>query len=472
MRTTISLPLFLLALCVLRDNAAAQSASSIQFDGKGTQVSIGNSPLFAITDALTLEAWVKVDPAQTCPYPRIINKFNHVENRGYNLIVNNGRLFMEVRAVNGKKWYATGRAINDGAWHHVAGTFSGTAIRVYVDGILDAEATFAPTTIALSRNDLRIGFDGGSERSPFKGAIDEVRIWNVAKSTEEIQAHSGQCLSGQELGLVGYWRFDEGSGTSTADLTGHGNNGTLLNGAAWMADGHVCSGKGSDAPKAVPSIGTTERSASPAVPKGTIRSLSEKGIFPVLFPDGHWEGAAYAWSGIGDAETYGGHIAIDTIIRFKHEGREKAAVVISQYTLEEGKRQTWSGYLNGLSCAVLAKSGEGSWETTAFKKGIMAIGADPEAMRPKVGQAGKDEFILRVASYIILGQGGEESGFEPVEQVDVAYMNVKDLERVLSTTIDERATFLPSEKAWYDVEVQTPKGKKRKVLSVAKRVYE
>jgi hypothetical protein len=532
MRYALHLSILLHACSLFSSRAHAQSTTAILFDGQGTQVTIGKSALFNITGALTLEAWVKVDPQQTCPYPRIINKFNHVENKGYNLIVNNGRLYLEVRDVNGKLRGAAGGPINDGMWHHVAGTFTNTTMRVYKDGALDAETTFAPTAIAVSGNDLRIGFDGGSERSPFKGAIDEVRIWNVARSAEEIRANKGLCLGGREQGLVGYWRFDEGSGTTMRDQTGRGNDGVLAGGGAWVASGFSCASVEAvvDAAKEIASLfkgkkghaagdgagakepatpvietkqaapaqpqanspadgvvpATTSTPSQPtgsAVAKAAIRSLDEKSILPVLFPEGRFEAKAFAWTGepgsgayggqMAESSESGGHIAIDTIIRFRQEGTEKAAVVMSHYTLENGRRQMSPDHFNGLSCAVMARAADGSWEPSVVKRGIMDISSFPVHLSPRVQQIGKDNFVLQATSvlYIVPTPSGD-----PIE--DEAYMNVKDLERVFSRSLGERVVFLPSDKAWYDVDFQgydmetyEEKAKVRMVWSEAAKKY-
>jgi hypothetical protein len=68
----------------------------------------------------------------------------------------------------------------------------------------------------------------------FRGDIGEVRIWNVARTSEEIRANMFRRLAGTEPGLVCCWRFDEGTGALAGDASGHGNAGTLVHGAAWV----------------------------------------------------------------------------------------------------------------------------------------------------------------------------------------------------------------------------------------------
>ena len=78
--------------------------------------------------------------------------------------------------------------------------------------------------IISNDNHLFIGYNTYRQEY-FNGIIDEVRIWNVARTAEQIQANINTTLTGQEEGLVGYWNFDDGT---AKDLSGNGNDGTLF----------------------------------------------------------------------------------------------------------------------------------------------------------------------------------------------------------------------------------------------------
>ena len=94
-------------------------------------------------------------------------------------------------------------------------------------------------------------FETDPSYTPFKGAIDEVRIWNVARTDADIQHDYERILQGNETGLVGYWRFEETEGEvykNTADRTNDGianlaatlnidSNAGLPNGA--ISDSHT-----------------------------------------------------------------------------------------------------------------------------------------------------------------------------------------------------------------------------------------
>jgi Concanavalin A-like lectin/glucanases superfamily len=116
-----------------------------------------------------------------------------------------------------------------GSWHHVAFVYdpssdAGPASTLYVDGAVSATG---PTTTD-NRTPLSswIGsFDGLSEF--YAGDIDELRIWNVARSVDEIQQEMNGEVSPDAPGLVAYFDCDAIYGTRVLDMSGNGNDMTL-----------------------------------------------------------------------------------------------------------------------------------------------------------------------------------------------------------------------------------------------------
>jgi len=112
-----------------------------------------------------------------------------------------------------------------GAWHHIAAVSSkaGNYSKLYVNGVLvgqmTSSASFTPYPAALEVP--RAG------PQPFLGTIDEFRVWNRERTPTEIAANYQRSLSGNEPGLLAYWNFNEGSGASVIDRSGHNHTGTL-----------------------------------------------------------------------------------------------------------------------------------------------------------------------------------------------------------------------------------------------------
>lgn len=131
----------------------------------------------------------------------------------------------------------------DGDWHHIAiawdGDAAGANLEVYLDGELEGQTALqdqvtlnAPGNFMLGQNHA---FGGAFAASGYRGLLDEVRVWNVARSEEEIQADLYRSLTGTEDGLVHFWPLGEGSGTGTADLVA-GVDGALEDGVDWTED--------------------------------------------------------------------------------------------------------------------------------------------------------------------------------------------------------------------------------------------
>lgn len=127
-----------------------------------------------------------------------------------------------------------------GEWHHTAVSYDGTTWRLYVDGALDAEKdTGGAAPRADSIQHFAIGTTMSSTGVPsgyLEGAIDEVRVWNRARTGEEIAASMYAAVATGD-GLISRWALDPGSPAEAPDSTG-GKNGALVGaGASFVAIG-------------------------------------------------------------------------------------------------------------------------------------------------------------------------------------------------------------------------------------------
>ena len=119
-------------------------------------------------------------------------------------------------------------------WHHAVATYDGTTVKLYVNGVLQAQSVLPGTLTTNTGDTFGIG-DGRGNASwyPFVGLIDDVRIYDHALSEREVRDLS--------LGKLLHYSFDQDSGLLARDSSGQGNDGIVV-GATWVEGGMV--GKG------------------------------------------------------------------------------------------------------------------------------------------------------------------------------------------------------------------------------------
>jgi len=118
------------------------------------------------------------------------------------------------------------------AWYHVAVSFDASpsvdSLVFYVNGTIDRVFNDV-YNIGYENSYLKIGGYIANEYM-FGGLIDEIRFWNIYKTQSEIQSVWNRILNETESvqpELIGYWRFDEGFGSTSQDHSTENNNATL-----------------------------------------------------------------------------------------------------------------------------------------------------------------------------------------------------------------------------------------------------
>ncbi len=229
----------LLVLAVLAGTVSAADGYALQFDGVNDYVEVGAA---LISNDLTMSAWVKADTPWIND-TRVIISNSHwgaaAGRVGFHLQVEaNGtpRSRFQTQADGVGVWGVRGTTNVVGAWHHVTFVKSGPRISIVVNGVEEAALGDMPESVSglnvLDR--IRIASTNSNTRF-FPGLIDEVRVWDHARTEAEILGDMGGELKGTEPGLVGYWKFNEGAGTTVLDSTPEGNDGTIV-GALWTTD--------------------------------------------------------------------------------------------------------------------------------------------------------------------------------------------------------------------------------------------
>lgn len=178
----------------------------LKFDGNNDYAGAKNESLFDIRNQITVAAWIKVSSF----------------DKDFQAIVTKGDTAWRLQRYSNKKkiefacsgltinsfgniW--TNKEITDSGWHHVAGVYNGSAIKIYIDGVLDV-STNTTGLISTNNYNVQIGKNAEQANRNWNGWIDDVQIYNRGLDPNEIVIiKSGFTVSGPNL--VAHWKFDE-----------------------------------------------------------------------------------------------------------------------------------------------------------------------------------------------------------------------------------------------------------------------
>ncbi len=201
--------------------AAGKYGKALLFNGLNSLVTVNDSSSLHLSHAMTLEAWVK--PALVSNVRQgVINKGNDgyflagtTEQQGFPA---GGATVGPTPVVSQGK---TLLAAN--SWSHLAITFNGSFMRLYVNGIPVASEAYRGR-IATSTNPLQIGGDSALGRY-FNGAIDEIRIYNTALTQPQIQNDMGSPINQNDVGSLAQTTFSITASPTSLSIA-QGNYGT------------------------------------------------------------------------------------------------------------------------------------------------------------------------------------------------------------------------------------------------------
>ena len=242
------------------------SGSALDFDGTNDHVTLGGQSAFN-GNTFTIETWFRRDGTGVATgtsgtTPGLVSVIP---------LVTKGRTGGTAQIVN---WFlgidtATNRIAADfetaaddvnhglmgtttlvtGTWYHAAATYDGATFRVYLNGVQENAAAVAggPGTGSTHPAALGTALDTtGATGGFFNGVLDEVRIWNVARSAAEIAAARNLELT-SGTGLTARYGLNEGTGTAVGNSVVGGVNGLAVNGPTWVP-GAPFGGGGNQAP--------------------------------------------------------------------------------------------------------------------------------------------------------------------------------------------------------------------------------
>jgi len=220
----------LISSVVFTEKSNAQTA--LDFDGVNDKVDCGNSINLVLNtiNTISIEAWVK--SSTLTGSGAFIGNWN-----GSNLqflLKRDGSEFSMF--ANSTALTTTGGQALLNTWQHIAGTWDGSFMRIYVNGVEVANQSYAAASFNTMTNTVNIGYNNGIQL--MTGALDDIRLWSTVRTPAEITANMNTCLLGTETGLVALYDFENGTSSSLlTDVTGNGHDGTLTNmdpGTDWV----------------------------------------------------------------------------------------------------------------------------------------------------------------------------------------------------------------------------------------------
>ncbi|MCA9185029.1 MAG: glycoside hydrolase family 2 TIM barrel-domain containing protein [Pirellulaceae bacterium] len=153
--------------------------------GASGSVSLGNDPSLDLSGPFTLQAWVYPEGPQNSHGPIVCKGDSQ-----WSLKVNaSGNL--ELNIYNGDRWITCSSKLPGdwtGHWHHVAGTYDGTTLRLFLDGNQVREAIAQGATVVNNAWPVWVGGNAELPERRFAGVIREVRIYNRALTAEELSS--------------------------------------------------------------------------------------------------------------------------------------------------------------------------------------------------------------------------------------------------------------------------------------------
>lgn len=221
---TLSIITLFLILIGITSNVMAVTAKdyALYFSEDGQGVQVPDSDSLDVTGPLTIEAWVYANPGiYDAYYNFIVSK--HMNGTGY--VLHTFGWDKESKIIQ----FDNSFVLPAKQWIYIAYVWNEGVDTLYINGVLVAESFHENTPIS-NEFDLFIGNSPFGGELNWKGFIDEVRIWSVPRTQEEIYKDMYAKSSINQTGLVAYWDFNDGpKSTVLTDKSKNKNNGLLIN---------------------------------------------------------------------------------------------------------------------------------------------------------------------------------------------------------------------------------------------------
>ncbi|UAY50710.1 LamG-like jellyroll fold domain-containing protein [Ferruginibacter albus] len=227
---------FILLLMVGFVGNANGQQNAVNIPGTASNyVSIPNSSGIQALTKITVEAWVNLSTLGPNGGGCIITKGTGGGGEAWSLDVDSPSNKIRFYSwISGIPCIASANIPSKNVWHHIAGTYDGSNFKVYVDGVAGTSYTKTGSLPTTNTHVISIGArQSGTTTYDFAtGAkIDEVRIWNSARSATQIQTDMYHEIDPSTSGLMAYYQFN-GTSNQYNDLTSNHNNASAVGSAS------------------------------------------------------------------------------------------------------------------------------------------------------------------------------------------------------------------------------------------------
>ncbi|MGK7921604.1 MAG: LamG-like jellyroll fold domain-containing protein [Trichodesmium sp.] len=213
-------------------DASEPLPAAINFRGESN----GNSYIYAPrlknspTNAITIEGWFK--PNSVNNFSSLV-KYDAGGGANFHLFQENDRV--KIASVIESQGWNTKKSVSPNQWQHLAVTFSvdSATMKLYVDGEEEASKELPRKNIDLVLKPGGNLYLGDVISPRYKGLMSDIRVWNTARTSGEIQENYNRQLTGKEEGLVAYYPMITGEGNTLIDATGNRNNGFWRGEFSW-----------------------------------------------------------------------------------------------------------------------------------------------------------------------------------------------------------------------------------------------
>ncbi len=219
---------------VAEETIIGQVDNALSFDNNVDSITVGNPAELQITGGLTIAAWARPTSSHD---GHILAKWDwpNEDNASYRLqtdTVGGSSIDYEFRVYSGTCGSTSSNrsgevTVTTNEWHHIVGVYEpSTAVRLYVDGVLASEDTVGiAASLANCANNVTIGTNTGPTLQEWEGDLDDIRVYNRALNATEI-TNLYQNTGGNDTSLSLHFKLDETGGSTAADSSIYGNDGT------------------------------------------------------------------------------------------------------------------------------------------------------------------------------------------------------------------------------------------------------